>query len=44
VWALSDVEELLVLDWQHPAYRFRPAVQAVTWQAEWSVPVYADGD
>lgn len=44
VWALPDVEELVVLDWQHPAYRFKPAVQALTWRAEWQVPVYPDGD
>jgi hypothetical protein len=43
VWAL-DVDELLVFDWQHPAYRFRPSVQALTWQPEWKVPVYPDGD
>jgi hypothetical protein len=36
--------ELIVLDWQHPAYRFRPADQALTWRAEWRVPVYPDGD
>ena len=44
VWALGDAAELVVLDWQHPSYRFRPAIQAVTWQAEWAVPVYPDGD
>lgn len=43
VWALPDAE-LLVLDWQHPAYRFRPAKQALTWRPEWRVPVYPDGD
>lgn len=44
VWTLGDVDELVVLDWQHTTYLFRPAVQAVTWQAEWAVPVYPDGD
>lgn len=44
VWALPDRQELLALDWQHPAYRFKPADQAMTWQAEWKVPVYPDGD
>ncbi len=44
VWALTDADELFVLDWQHPAYRFRPAVQALTWRPEWKVPVYPDGD
>jgi hypothetical protein len=39
VWAMPDRHELYVLDWQHPAYRFIPANQALTWQAEWKVPV-----
>ena len=43
VWGLPDAE-LIVLDWQHPAYRFRPANQALTWRPEWHVPVYPDGD
>jgi hypothetical protein len=43
VWALPDAE-LVVLDWQHPAYRFRPANQALAWRADWRVPVYPDGD
>ena len=43
VWALPD-SEMIVLDWQHPAYRFRPSRQALTWRAEWEVPVYPDGD
>jgi hypothetical protein len=44
VWAFPDVDEMVVLDWQHPAYRFFPGHQALTWQAEWKVPVYPDGD
>lgn len=43
VWALPGAE-LIVLDWQHPAYRFHPANQALTWRPEWEVPVYPDGD
>ncbi len=43
VWALPGAE-LVVLDWQHPAYSFRPAHQALTWRADWRVPVYPDGD
>lgn len=43
VWGLPDVE-LLVLDWNHPAHRLRPANLALTWRAEWRVPVYPDGD
>jgi hypothetical protein len=43
VWSLPDAD-LVVLDWQHPAYRFRPAIQALTCQPEWRVPVYPDGD
>jgi hypothetical protein len=44
VWAMPDRHELIALDWQHPAYRFVPANQALTWQAEWKIPVYPDGD
>lgn len=44
VCELPDVDELVVLDWQHPAHRFRPALQALGWRAEWRVPVYPDGD
>lgn len=44
VWALEGVDELVVLDWQHQTYRFRPAAQALTWRGEWTVPVYPDGD
>ena len=44
VWAMPDCDELIALDWQHPAYRFIPANQTLTWQAEWKVPVYPDGD
>jgi hypothetical protein len=44
VFALSNVPELVVLDWQHPAYRFRPGIQAQTWRPGWKVPVYPDGD
>jgi hypothetical protein len=44
VWAIPDRHELIVLDWQHPGYRFYPAAQALTWQAEWKIPVYPDGD
>lgn len=43
VWTLPD-RELAVLDWQHPAYRFRPGDQALAWQPDWPVPVYPDGD
>jgi hypothetical protein len=44
VWNLADAEVLVALDWQHPGYRFRPAVQALTWAANWAVPVFPDGD
>lgn len=37
-------DDLVVLDWQHQTYRFRPTVQALTWRPEWAVPVYPDGD
>ena len=41
---MPDHHELIALDWQHPAYRFVPANQALTWQAEWKIPIYPDGD
>ena len=41
---LPDQRELLVLEWQHTAYGFRPADQALSWRPEWKVPVYPDGD
>lgn len=44
VWAMPDRRELIALDWHHPAYSFRPADQALTWRAEWRIPVYPDGD
>jgi hypothetical protein len=44
VWALPDVDRWLALDWQHPAYWFRPGALALTWKADWSIPVYPDGD
>lgn len=44
LWSLAGVPELVALDWQHPGYLFRPAVQALGWQPEWKIPVYPDGD
>lgn len=44
VWNLAEVDELFVLDWQHPPHRFRPAAQALTWNPDWRIPVYPDGD
>jgi hypothetical protein len=44
VWALPDIDELIALDWQHPAYRFHPKAQALSWRPEWPVPVFPDGD
>lgn len=44
VWALTDVAEMIALDWQHPAYRFLPGVQALTCRGEWRVPICPDGD
>jgi hypothetical protein len=34
----------VVLDWQHPGYRFNAAIHAATRDAEWRVPVFPDGD
>jgi hypothetical protein len=48
VTALFDVETLLVLDWQHPAFEFRPKVEALDTQPKDPVNgypgVYPDGD
>jgi len=44
VSAMPEISELIVLDWQHPGYSFSPTAQALTWRAEWKVPVYPDGD
>ena len=44
VWELQGVDELVVLDWQHQTYRFRPAAQAVSPRGEWALPVYPDGE
>ena len=30
IWALPEAP-MIVLDWQHPAYRFTPAAQALSW-------------
>jgi hypothetical protein len=43
VWALPETD-LIVLDWNHPAYRFWPAKQALAWRPDWRVPVYPNGD
>lgn len=34
----------VVLDWNHPGYRFNAAAHATTVDAEWRVPVYPNGD
>jgi hypothetical protein len=44
VWALAEDTELNALDWQHPAYRFTPARQALAHSPEWPISVYPDGD
>lgn len=44
VWAMPDRRALIALDWQHPAYQFFPANQALSRQAEWKIPVFPDGD
>lgn len=36
-------EELVVLDWQHPCYRFSPHRQALN-NAEWPVSIFPIGD
>lgn len=42
VWLVGD-EELIALDWQHPAYRYSPARQAISSEAA-RAPVFPDGD
>lgn len=42
VWLAED-EELVALDWQHPAYRYSAARQVVA-DALPAIPVYPDGD
>ncbi len=42
VWLAGD-EELTALDWQHPAYRYSPALQSLT-DAAAAVPVFPNGD
>jgi hypothetical protein len=48
VTELSDVDVLFVLDWQHPAYEFRPAIEALDIQPKDFVngypSVYPNGD
>jgi hypothetical protein len=44
VTALPDVPELIVLDWQHTGYAFRPAEHLAGADPRWMVPVYPDGD
>lgn len=42
VWLAGD-KELNALDWQHPAYRYSPALQSLT-DAAAAVPVFPNGD
>ena len=48
VWALPDVKEMLVLDWQHDAWWFDRALEASTLQRDDPInghpTVYPDGD
>jgi hypothetical protein len=41
----DDTTTLLVLDWQHPSYRFRPhGIAEVTRWPQWPVTPFPDGD
>lgn len=40
----ADDPSFVVLDWQHPGYRFDASVHATNRDAEWRVPVCPDGD
>ncbi len=42
VW-LCDDEELIALDWQHPAYSYSPARHALS-GLDWSIRVFPNGD
>ena len=42
VWLAAD-DELIALDWQHPAYRYSPALQALSDEAP-KVAVFPEGD
>lgn len=42
--SVVDESEWIVLDWQHPGYRFDAAVPARLFDTEWRIPVYPDGD
>lgn len=43
VSAFAD-PDWVVLDWQHPGYRFNAAVHAEAFDTEWPVTVYPNGD
>nr|WP_245555623.1 DUF2716 domain-containing protein [Gordonia soli] len=34
----------IVLDWQHPGYRFDAVTHATTFDTEWRVPIHPNGD
>ena len=42
--AFGAAERLIVLDWQHPSWWFRPHQQAVKGDQRWPVEVFPDGD
>ncbi|MGC0364131.1 hypothetical protein ABH922_002115 [Rhodococcus sp. 27YEA15] len=44
VTQFADDPTFVVLDWQHPGYRFDAAEHAAAADARWRVPVYPDGD
>lgn len=41
---VQDDPYWIVLDWQHPGYRLNAAAHAETFDAEWPVPVFPNGD
>jgi hypothetical protein len=42
--AFADTDRLLVLDWQHPSWWFRPHLHAEADDPQWAIPVVPDGD
>jgi hypothetical protein len=44
VWTLPPGEEMIVLDWHHPCYRYQPHLHAMNERLLWQVPVVPNGD
>jgi Protein of unknown function (DUF2716) len=42
--AFTAAERLVVLDWQHTSWWFRPRLHAITDDQQWPIPVFPNGD